>query len=179
MQTFVRENGVLCKIDLNDTQEAKRYLSGYVSIKRQRDMLMQEIREYYQMATACNVNLDPYKLPGGSAIYDKMAESVCRMADAKTNLEKAIARMDAKLKEIIDVISRLDDERCKEVLLLRYVETGKDERTQALRNTRPWEEVQRIMNYESTTVKILHVRAMQKISEILKSATFFDHSDVL
>ena len=137
---------------------AKELLRGYISMRKRRDALAQEIEDHYSRAYSCTVRMNPYRSSGGGAAYDRMAEDICRAADAKQQLAAKIAELNAAMQRVLVLIDIPTDERQKTVLTLRYV------------NGLTWEEIQERMGYERTQTLCLHGRALAAINRRLKSA---------
>ena len=137
---------------------AKELLRGYIPMRKRRDALAQEIEDHYSRAYSCTVRLNPYRATGGGAAYDRMAEDICRAADAKQQLAAKIAELNAAMQRVLVLIDIPTDERQKTVLTLRYV------------NGLTWEEIQERMGYERTQTLCLHGRALAAINRRLKSA---------
>lgn len=135
---------------------AKKLLSDYRWIIKRRDALLDEINEHYERAYSCTVRLNPNKTSGGAATYDRMADDVCRAADAKDRLAFKVVELNAKIIQIMDYIEALTDERQKTVVTLRYV------------RGMTWEEIQHEMHFEETWVLVLHGRALKRINELMK-----------
>lgn len=135
---------------------ARDMLSGYRWLIKRRDALLDEISEHYERAYSCTVRLNPNKTSGGSAAYDRMADDVCRAADAKDRLAFKVAELNAKTAQIMNYIEALTDERQKTVVTLRYV------------RGMTWEEIQHEMHFEETWVLVLHGRALKRINELMK-----------
>lgn len=134
---------------------AKRYLRRYISMRRYRDALADELREHYSTATSCAVRLKPIPISGGGGAYDRMAEDVCRIVDSRERLNSAIAQLDALLADVLAVLDAVSDDRLRELLGLRYV-TG-------LR----WEQIADRMGYEAAQIYRLHGRALIEVNRIL------------
>lgn len=131
---------------------AKELLRGYIPMRKRRDALAQEIEDHYSRAYSCTVRMNPYRASGGGAAYDRMAEDICRAADAKQQLAAKIADLNAAMQRILAMIDILVDERQKTVLTLRYV------------NGLSWLDIQDRMGYERTQTLVLHGRALAAIN---------------
>lgn len=137
---------------------AKELLRRYIPMRKRRDALAEEIEDHYSRAYSCTVRLNPYRSSVGGAAYDRMAEDICRAADAKQQLAAKIAELNAAMQRVLVLIDIPTDERQKTVLTLRYV------------NGLTWEEIQERMGYERTQTLCLHGRALAAINRRLKSA---------
>lgn len=130
---------------------AKKVLRAYIPMRKRCDMLQREMDAHYDRAYSCTVRLNPMKSSGG-AVYDRMAEDVCRAADAREQLAAKTAELNAALQRILSLIEIPEDERQRTVLTMRYV------------NGLAWEEIQAQMGYERTQVYVLHGRALAAIN---------------
>ena len=131
---------------------AKELLRGYIPMRKRRDALAQEIEDHYTRAYSCTVRLNPYRASGGGAAYDRMAEDICRAADAKQQLAAKIVELNAAMQRVLAMIDIPVDERQKTVLTLRYV------------NGLSWLDIQDRMGYERTQTLVLHGRALAAIN---------------
>ena len=131
---------------------AKELVRGYIPMRKRRDALAQEIEDHYSRAYSCTVRLNPYRSSVGGAAYDRMAEDICRAADAKQQLAAKIAELNAAMQRVLGLIDIPTDERQKTVLTLRYV------------NGLSWLDIQDRMGYERTQTLVLHGRALAAIN---------------
>lgn len=131
---------------------AKAILQRYRWQLIRRDALAKEIEDHYSRAYSCTVRLNPYRASGGGAAYDRMAEDICRAADAKQQLAAKIAELNAAMQRVLALIDIPTDERQKTVLTLRYV------------NGLSWLDIQDRMGYERTQTLVLHGRALAAIN---------------
>lgn len=135
---------------------AKEILQRYRWQLIRRDALTQEIEDHYSRAYSCTVRLNPYRASGGGAAYDRMAEDICRAADAKQQLARAIAELNAALAFALKLADVPTDDRQKTVLHLRYID-GLD-----------WTDIQAKMAYEKTQVFTIHGRALLAVNRYLQ-----------
>lgn len=135
---------------------AKAILQRYRWQLIRRDALAQEIEDHYSRAYSCTVRLNPYRASGGGAAYDRMAEDICRAADAKQQLARAIAELNASLAFALKLADVPTDDRQKTVLHLRYID-GLD-----------WTAIQEKMAYEKTQVFTIHGRALLAVNRYLQ-----------
>ena len=131
---------------------AKEALRRYIPMLKRRDALVEEIEDHYSRAYRCTARIDPCSTGGGSAVYDRMAEDICRAADAKQQLAAKIAELNAAMQRVLALIDIPTDERQKTVLTLRYV------------NGLSWLDIQDMMGYERTQTLVLHGRALAAIN---------------
>lgn len=135
---------------------AKEALRRYIPMLKRRDALAEEIEQHYSRAYSCTARIDPCSIGGGSSVYDRMAEDICRAADAKQQLAAKIAELNAAMQRVLALIDIPTDERQKTVLTLRYV------------NGLSWLDIQDRMGYERTQTLVLHGRALAAINRQMK-----------
>ena len=137
---------------------AKVFLRQYRALCIRADGLSRAIDEAKERAMSTAVRLKPIMVQGGGGAYDRMAEDVCRAADASESLYKELIKAQGKIREILDVIAAVPDEMQKAVLTLRYIE-GLD-----------WITISQRISYEERQTFVIHGRALLVVNEILKSA---------
>lgn len=135
---------------------AKAILQRYRWQLIRRDALLDEIDAHYSRACNCTVQLDPNKTGGGGSAGDTMAAAICAAADAKDQLARAIAELNAALAFALKLADVPTDDRQKTVLHLRYID-GLD-----------WTAIQAKMAYEKTQVFTIHGRALLAVNRYLQ-----------
>ena len=94
----------------------------------------------------------------GSGSADGRMDVVARIVDAERKLDEKIDRMIALREEIQALIGRVQDERMRVLLELRYL------------NGRTWEEVAEEMNYTTRNIYNLHSAALKIVSPMIDEA---------
>ena len=89
---------------------------------------------------------------------DTMAENIVKAVDATRLLQEQVDEANKKLRQILDAINSLKDERQKELLTRRYV-TGQS-----------FLKIEQEMHYSETRVFVIHGRALLGINEWLRRA---------
>jgi DNA-directed RNA polymerase specialized sigma subunit len=109
-----------------------------------------------ERALNTGVTLKEIKVLSSPAEHDPMARDICNAVDACEVLyiEKSKAR--EALREILNAIDSVTDERQKEILIRRYV-TGEG-----------FQEICEGMNYERTQVFVIHGRALIEVNKWLE-----------
>ena len=92
---------------------------------------------------------------GGSGSADHRMDVVARIVDAERELDEKIDRMIALRTEIQETISRVQDERMRVLLELRYL------------NGRTWEDVAEEMNYTTRNIYNLHSAALKVVAPLI------------
>ena len=138
---------------------AKTFLKRYRACIYRVKSLERAIDEATARATSITVRLKPISVQNGNAVYDQMAEEVCKIADITIELREEAEKAWEVLAEILKAIDAVPDEMQKTVLTLRYVEgLG-------------WTEIQEKINYERTQTLVLHGRALWAVNQWLKGRT--------
>lgn len=136
-------------------QEVKRWLSRYINTQREIKALrsnLYSIRETEDGLKAQALT----GMPGGSGNKDRMAETVERIQRIERKLSEKILSLGFDLKEISDVIDRVEDQRHRELLRYRYIDGMK------------WEEICFVMHYSWQHLHRIHAGALQDVYEIMR-----------
>ena len=131
---------------LEENEEKKRYLKGYIYCKRREVQLAQQINELRNQKMFPSVNSDG--MPQGNAHSD-LSGYVARLDALVSQLEHERELAVKQYKEIHDQIHKMQDGAEKEVLERRYL-MGET-----------WEKIAVSMNYNYRWVLRLHGRALK------------------
>jgi DNA-directed RNA polymerase specialized sigma subunit len=88
-----------------------------------------------------------------------MEEATIKLIDLSHEINDDIDRLIDLKKEILNVINEIDDFRYKLLLEMRYI------------NCKDWDEVAKILGYDTRYILKLHGRALKEIDEILQEDT--------
>ena len=135
---------------------AKVFLRRYKSICGRVDALQRAIDEAMQRATNTGVTLKEIKVLSSPAEHDPMARDVCSAVDACEILYQSKTEAEKALRDILDAIDSLHDERQKEVLTRRYI------------NGDGFQFIAEKMNYSETRIYVIHGRALIEINKWLE-----------
>lgn len=135
---------------------AKVFLRRYMGLSGRVDALTRAINDAMERAFNTGVILREIRVQSSPAEHDPMARDVCNAVDASEILYEYKAQAETALREILDAIDILDDERQKEVLTRRYI-TGQD-----------FPGICEAMHYEKTQVFVIHGRALIEINKWLE-----------
>ena len=135
---------------------AKVFLRRYRSISGRIDALQRAIDDAMQRATNTGVTLKEIKVLSSPAEHDPMARDICNAVDACEILYLKKAEAEKALKEILDAIDSLNDERQKEVLIRRYV------------NGDGYPAISQAMHYSEPSIYVMHGRALILINKWLE-----------
>jgi DNA-directed RNA polymerase specialized sigma24 family protein len=141
---------------------AKEFLNRYRHLVQRRESLLREIDMIRARATSTSVRIKDVNVLSSSRIHDQMAEDAALLADSTAALDALVKEIDLALREILEAIAAVDDEKQKTVLTLRYIEGLS------------WQHVQERMAYEHTQVMVIHGRALLKVKEWIKERTKTD-----
>lgn len=136
---------------------AKVFLRRYKTICRRVDALQRAIDEAMQRAFNTGVTIKEVKVLSSPAEHDPMARDICNAVDACEVLYQKKAEAGQALREILDAIDFLQDERQKEILTRRYI------------NGDGFPEIGQAMHYEKTQVFVIHGRALIGINKWLSA----------
>ena len=146
----------------NNQNPAKEFLNRYRHLVQRRESLLREIDMIRARATSTSVRIKDVNVLSSSRIHDQMAEDAALLADSTAALDALVKEIDMALREILEAIAAVDDEKQKTVLTLRYIEGLS------------WQHVQERMAYEHTQVMVIHGRALLKVKEWIKERTKTD-----
>lgn len=136
---------------------AKVYLRRYRFVCGRIDAIQRAIDEAMARAFNTGVTLKEIKVLSSPAEHDPMARDVCNAVDACELLYEKKAEAGAVLKEILNVIDSLKDEKQKEVLTRRYI------------NGDAFPTICEAMHYEKTQVFVIHGRALVEVNKYLQT----------
>jgi DNA-directed RNA polymerase specialized sigma24 family protein len=135
---------------------AKVFLRRYRAICGRIDALQKAIDEAMERALNTGVTLKEVKVLSSPAEHDPMATDICNAVDACEVLYIEKSKAGEALREILNAIDSVTDERQKEILIRRYV-TGEG-----------FQEICEGMNYERTQVFVIHGRALIEVNKWLE-----------
>jgi DNA-directed RNA polymerase specialized sigma24 family protein len=135
---------------------AKAFLRRYRAICGRIDALQKAIDEAMERALNTGVTLKEIKVLSSPAEHDPMARDICNAVDACEVLYIEKSKAGEALREILNAIDSVTDERQKEILIRRYV-TGEG-----------FQEICEGMNYERTQVFVIHGRALIEVNKWLE-----------
>lgn len=134
---------------------AKAFLRRYKALFGRVDALNREISVAMERATNTAVTLKEIKVLSSPAEHDPMAKDVCFAVDACAMLYQAKAEAETALREILDAIDSLQDERQKELLTRRYL------------NGDGFIKISQDMHYGEAQIYVIHGRALIEINKWL------------
>ena len=135
---------------------AKVFLRRYRSLCGRVDALQKAIDEAMSRAFNTSITLKEIKVLSSPSEHDPMAKDVCNAVDASEILYKKKAEAEASLREILEAIDSLTDERQKTLITMRYV------------NGDGFAAIATKMNYSEPQVYVFHGRALIQINKWLE-----------
>ena len=135
---------------------AKQFLSQAKKIDKKIDNYVLEMEQLLTLSTKITPNNTEERVQT-SGIGDKVGDGAAKIVDVQRELDKWVDELIIKKKEIRNVIEKVDDVKCYDLLYKRYLLYKK------------WEEIALDMNYTTMGIWKMHGRALKKVEEILKS----------
>lgn len=135
---------------------AKVFLRRYSALCGRVDALQRAIDDAMCRAMNTSITLKEIKVLSSPAEHDPMARDVCNAVDACQMLYAEKAEAEKALREILDAINSLKDERQKEIITRRYV-TGQS-----------FKEIREAMHYEETQTFVIHGRALLEVNKWMR-----------
>lgn len=135
---------------------AKVFLRRYRAICGRIDALQKAIDEAMERALNTGVTLKEIKVLSSPAEHDQMARDICNAVDACEVLYIEKAKAGDALREILNAIDSVTDERQKEILIRRYV------------NGTGYPKIAEEMNYSEPRIYVLHGRALIEVNKWLE-----------
>jgi predicted nucleic acid-binding Zn-ribbon protein len=135
-------------------QKAKEYLKRYRYLVMRRQAIEKAIDETLEQATSTSASISPVTVKAGK-VGSRVEDAVIRVVDQQKQLYKMQAEIDRTLAEITEVISRLEDERKRALLTMRYIAGDS------------WEDIREEMGYEADRCYVLHREALEEL--VIKS----------
>lgn len=132
----------------------KVFLMQYRALKRRIDALQRAIEDAIEGAMVTGISYGE-KVQSSPREHDPTASKVAKALDDAGMLYEYKTRASRSLREILDAIESLSDERQKEILTRRYI------------NGETFPDIAKNMHYSEPTIYILHGRALMEINKYL------------
>lgn len=133
---------------------ARDILQAAADAEKDLRLIREQRRHILDIATSSSVGGEVYVAPSGSS---KVERAAVKMADLEEDLIKAEADYERKILRARKLIARLDKERFREVLTLRYI------------CCKPWKDVTDSMGYQDEKSAFrVHSWALKAADEILR-----------
>lgn len=144
---------------------AKEFLEGSRRIRQEILWINRQIEEIETSLGYHPIQLDDSGASKSNYREDKMCESLAKVADLYSDLQKKKAELIIKDEEIHKEVDKLTDIREREVLKLRYLERHPRRAIAPL----GWRAIGYRLGYTAEGVRKIHSKAIKNLSEILKS----------
>lgn len=131
---------------IEENEEKKKYLKGYIYCKRREKQLAQQIEELRDQKMFPSVNNDG--MPHGSGISD-LSGYVAQLDDLISQLEHEREMAVKQYEEIHDQINTMEDNVLRELLVRKYLLEQR------------WEKIAVAMDYEYRYILKLHGKALR------------------
>ena len=131
---------------IEENEEKKKYLKGYIYCKRREKQLAQQIEELRDQKMFPSVNNDG--MPHGSGISD-LSGYVAQLDDLISQLEHEREMAVKQYEEIHDQINTMEDNVLRELLVRKYLLVQR------------WEKIAVAMDYEYRYILKLHGKALR------------------
>lgn len=136
---------------------AKEYLKQYKRALERIETAERELAQLREQRSTISAKLDG--MPRGSNLSDRTARLATRIADRELEVVRMQTNAQAKRREIVNTLDRLEDPTLHRLLYLRYIEGYK------------WETVGHEMYYSYQWVSgKLHDRALAAFQDILDNS---------
>lgn len=135
---------------------AKVFLRRYLGLMSRVDALNRAIEQAMERAFGISVTLKQVKVISSPAEHDPMAADVCTAADATEILREEKEKAEDALREILQAIDSVQDEREKAVLTRRYV-TGEG-----------FAQIAEALHFSEPAIYVAHGRALVAVNKWLE-----------
>lgn len=144
---------------------AKEFLEGSRRIRQEIVWINRQIEEIETSLGYHPIQLDDSGASKSNYREDKMCESLAKVADLYSDLQREKADLIIKDEEIHKEISKLEDIREREVLRLRYLERHPKRITAPL----GWRSIGFRLGYTAEGARYIHDKAIKKLDKIINS----------
>lgn len=142
----------------DETNSAKRYLMEYHALVERRNALTEELERFREATVRATGRLSPARPSGKPNGSGAREDAMLRVVDAEESLRRVIDHLGEALTVRLALIERLEDERQKTLLTLRYI------------NGIGWEQIGYRMHYERTQVFAIHAGALEAVQALMEES---------
>lgn len=140
----------------DESNPVKKYLIEYRALIQRRDALLDELDRLREASVRATGHISAVP-PSGSFNPSAREDAVIRVIDAETRLNDVIEHIGEALAARLALIERLEDERHKTLITLRYI------------NGWAWERIGYEMHYERTQVFEIHGQAIKEAQHVMEA----------
>lgn len=133
--------------------QVKEYLSRYHNTKEKIKLLEKEIEEFIRLANSIpGISFDQLRVDGTKSLKAPFEKWIQKTLENEQKITLMRRRLPVIKGEIIGVINRLDDSKCKRLLIYRYIDWLS------------WDTIAKNLVYSSSTIRRWHEKALSQIS---------------
>lgn len=133
--------------------QVKDYLCRYHNTKEKIKLLEKEIEEFIRLANSIpGISFDQLRVDGTKSLKAPFEKWIQKTLENELKITRMRRKLPIIKGEIIDVINRLDDSRCKRLLIYRYIDWLS------------WDNIAKNLVYSSSTVRRWHEKALSLIT---------------
>lgn len=130
---------------------AKEYMEQARYLDMQINSKIEQVRTLNELATkVTTVYSDMPHSPNRNT--GRMEETIAKIIDLESEIDRDIDALVGLKQEVKTAISKIEDEKCRVLLELRYI------------NQKSWEEIANQLGYDLRYTHKIHGRALQKIT---------------
>ena len=130
---------------------AKEYMEQARYLDMQINSKIEQVRTLNELATkGTTVYSDMPHSPNRNT--GRMEETIAKIIDLESEIDRDIDALVGLKQEVKTAISKIEDEKCRVLLELRYI------------NQKSWEEIANQLGYDLRYTHKIHGRALQKIT---------------
>lgn len=133
---------------------AKEYLKRYRTLNAYIDCKLEEVAQLRELST----RLSPTAMfDRNGNVSDKVGRTAAKIVDLEREIDREVDELVKMRKEIEETVSKIDDERFKTLLTMRYI------------NGYKWEKIALEMHYSYSSITYyLHPRALREVEKHMK-----------
>ena len=133
--------------------QVKDYLSRYHNTKEKIKLLEKEIEEFIRLANSIpGISFDQLRVDGTKSLKAPFEKWIQKTLENEQKITLMRRRLPIIKGEIIGVINKIDDSKCKRLLIYRYIDWLS------------WDTIAKNLVYSSSTVRRWHEKALSQIS---------------
>ncbi len=133
--------------------QVKDYLSRYHNTKEKIKLLEKEIEEFIRLANSIpGISFDQLRVDGTKSLKAPFEKWIQKTLENEQKITLMRRRLPIIKGEIIGVINKIDDSKCKRLLIYRYIDWLS------------WDTIAKNLVYSSSTVRRWHEKALSQVS---------------
>lgn len=133
--------------------QVKDYLSRYHNTKEKIKLLEKEIEEFIRLANSIpGISFDQLRVDGTKSLKAPFEKWIQKTLENEQKIMLMRRRLPIIKGEIIGVINKIDDSKCKRLLIYRYIDWLS------------WDTIAKNLVYSPSTVRRWHEKALSQVS---------------